>query len=1022
MIFQKGLSGCKSFERLFLYNKRKKGRIAMNRSFIQIILLSVKRRKRSLRKVGLISFLCVFLFAGIMIFQDCMNRFQREDAFLRSGEWILSASGDSQSIKEHAWIDYAGSIQSKVLCYSVRENLEQIKEEGWLGTADKDFRKLSHIEMYSGNMPENPDEIAITQHVLSDMGYSYELGQKIQIQYTDGSYDDSGKLVYYPLEYTLTGIVKNYTSDWVEEIEQLPEFFTTKQGLEQITHAKEGKEWYFYHLNRKNYEIQGEKFYESMKTLVGDNPEERFYQVVYNTKAYEVTMWGNKTMYLIMMIFLGTLGSMSLIYLFLSCCNNRRPYYFKLREIGADSVQIRKMVCVEWGAVFFPAAFLGLIAATLIAVPVAWGISRYFGIAFIFHLTKESIGMILLFTSGVFLIVMLWTCLFFRVKNLHEMTGQISLKRLKRMYRKGDKKSTPVSLFLRRQKRTEPGKTVAHTLFIIATMTIFLYSLYMIENAYDKYQESEKRVDVSASVLGDGKSVANDGYTITEDGKVEESQIVKLVEVGNGDTALNNGFSKETVQEILDFSSVDHVEGIIYDGSHCLWWNGQEKSTFRNNWYLKNYVEDTVKSCLEDLTQMQDEENGKSNYNQVFSYIYPKAVMEDAEDKGSLYQERMYGLQKNEKLENVLKEIFGEAFQSEAFWAGEQSILFELAPIGEEDDSSYPGMRWESPRKLPLQGEMTYDKEKQMYRFDCEYGKDYNYSYSENTLKSGDFIEIRKISGDTDSKKNKEDIRYKTITKTKVLLCQDEEKFTKICTALGNRQLAWTARDIVDGFFNGGTYLFASEELMQHIADIENTECKYNTLGINITENADSKETESRIADILSQQECEFQSNIQDKTVIRADFYKQFIMFGIMIILTISTYVFICQSMQQKALELSKGRLQLLLQMGCDRSVLWQKYAIAKLEENLWSVLGLPLCLFAILLGSALQYIKECKENFSEIDQVYLTETMIDITIALSRNGILWIGFLTFFFLGVLSCIYFQKKQLQQIKFMSNEE
>ena len=234
--------------------------------------------------------------------------------------------------------------------------------------------------------------------------------------------------------------------------------------------------------------------------------------------------------------------------------------------------------------------------------------------------------------------------------------------------------------------------------------------------------------------------------------------------------------------------------------------------------------------------------------------------------------------------------------------------------------------------------------------------------------------------------------------------------------------MTWAARDIKDGLFNGGTYLFASEELMQQIAAIENTECKYNTLGINIAENVDSKEKESRIADILSQQECEFQSNIQDKTVIRTDFYKQFIMFGVMIILTISSYLFICQSMQQKAMELSKGRLQLLLQIGCERSVLCQKYAVTKVKENLWSIIGLPLCLLAILSGSVLQYVKECKESFTEINKEYLTESMLDITMDFSHNGIIWIGFLLFFVLGSCYCIYWQKRQLQQVNFMSNEE
>ena len=57
----------------------------MNRSFIETVVLSTYRRRRSMWKVALLSFLCVFLFGGIMIFQDVMNRFQRENA-LKEGD------------------------------------------------------------------------------------------------------------------------------------------------------------------------------------------------------------------------------------------------------------------------------------------------------------------------------------------------------------------------------------------------------------------------------------------------------------------------------------------------------------------------------------------------------------------------------------------------------------------------------------------------------------------------------------------------------------------------------------------------------------------------------------------------------------------------------------------------------------------------------------------------------------------------------------------------------------------------
>ncbi|MDE6568291.1 MAG: hypothetical protein K2K70_11250, partial [Lachnospiraceae bacterium] len=457
------------------------------------VMLSVKRRRRSMWKVALISFLCVFLFVGIMVFQDCMNQFQREIAFLESGEWIVSTEGESRCLEENVWVDgYGTTLVRTSLCNVPRDgDMSRAREEGPVGVADDSFIQLSNIVLYAGKMPEQGDEIALTQHVLSDMGCSYELGQMLSLAYIKG-YDDMGNPIFGDVCYKLVGILENYTANWVLPGE-LPEFFVTMEGLEQIHVPKKDQQRCYYYLNQAQRDITGESFYRDMKEVLKKQGEDHLvYSLVYNENAYDVTMWGSQTMYLVMMCLCGILGAMSLIYLFLMCCNNRRPYYFKLRELGAGSGQVREMVCIEWSSVFIPAACIAMIVAGVISAFVAAMISRHFGIPFVFRLTEKSIRMILIFTLGVFLLVMLWSCLFFRIKDLHQMTGMIPPKRLKYMYRKRDRGKNPVRVFQIRRKRAEPGKNIAQILFLIATMTIFLYSVTMIQSASRVYQESKK--------------------------------------------------------------------------------------------------------------------------------------------------------------------------------------------------------------------------------------------------------------------------------------------------------------------------------------------------------------------------------------------------------------------------------------------------------------------------------------------------------------------------------------------------
>ena len=240
----------------------------MNLEFIRMVMLSVKRRRRGMWKVALISFLCVFLFVGIMVFQDCMNQFQREIAFLESGEWIVSTEGESRCLEEHAWVDgYGTTLVRTSLCNEPKDgNMDHAREEGPVGVVDDSFLQLSNIVFYAGKMPEQGDEIALTQQVLSDMGCSYELDQMLSLAYIKG-FDDMGNPIYGHIRYKLVGILENYTADWVLPGE-LPEFFVTMEGLEQIHVPEKDQQRCYYYLNRAQRDITGERFYRDMREVL----------------------------------------------------------------------------------------------------------------------------------------------------------------------------------------------------------------------------------------------------------------------------------------------------------------------------------------------------------------------------------------------------------------------------------------------------------------------------------------------------------------------------------------------------------------------------------------------------------------------------------------------------------------------------------------------------------------------------------------------------------------------------------
>lgn len=986
----------------------------MNLEFIRMVLLSVSRRKKSMWKVGLITFLCIFLFTGIMIFQDCMNQFQRENAFLESGEWVVSTIGKSKCLEEHAWVDGYGTTVVRTEIYNRPKDwdMNKARKEGPVGSVDDGFMQLSNLVIYSGGMPEQADEITVTQHALSDMDYSYELGQVLSLAYVKG-YNELGEPIYGFVEYKLVGILENYTADWAVAGE-LPEFFVTAEGLESIRDVEqEDQQRVYYYLNRAQRDINGEGFYRNMKRVLQKQGEDNLlYGMIYNDNAYDVTMWGSQDLYLVMMSLCAILGSMSLIYLFLMCCNHRRPYYFKLRELGASAGQVRGMICLEWCSVFVPSACVGMMTAGVSACLVAAVISKHFKIPFIFRLTGNSVLLILVFTAGVFLLVLFWSCLLFRIKNLYQMTGIIPLRRIKKMYRKGDRQKNPVRLFQIRKRRAEPGKSMAQTLFIIATMTIFLYSLWTIRSAYRIYQESEVRADMYASLRGEGETAIS--TEIVWDGEkhqLRSNQILKDSSITKGDS-IDNGMSEELMQRLRLVPGVKRVCGIATDDQVGLVWNGMKESGFLRDLFIKEWVERDMKTVVDIMYDSEGypewEEEWHGIYNQVFAEI------PDPSQHPEYYAESVVGIARTTERDQLLKKIFGSNFNSRDFWSGKQSVLFQIQS-NTEASLVFEDTPYNSPHRKPLQGVLKKNGQNKQY-FYGQWGEEYHYRFEENTMKTGDTLQIQHALLSTGD-----------VIKTEVIYCNDRKKYDQLMrnpVISENYELPYDVGGRMDGE-RGGMQLLTSEKLLKQFAHAAGKDFTYRTVLIDMEKGCDRKQVEASVADILSHnpgKEISFGSCMGEKQRERNRFYRQLVMFGVILLLTGSVYLFITRSMQNKYMELNRKQLQQFLQCGCGRGELLRSFAFLRIRECIWALVGVPLCMLILIAAHGMSYWKEVQGGEVEFERAELWKELGNTILDYFNNPFGWILFLVFLGLAVGVGILGQKRYLSQLELMGQKE
>ncbi len=178
----------------------------------------IKRRKSQsilIFAVLLISFAFAFITLSYNYSIVATNSQYRDDSY---GTWLgviaPAEEGDLEYLESTDWLDDVGISVSygNVGTYQIKLGftLATINYSAGIGTVDDAMIDMG-IFMNDGGLPENDDEIAIEADLLSSMGYSYELGQKINIavEFTSGD-----EVVYAYETFTLCGVIKEYTDIW----------------------------------------------------------------------------------------------------------------------------------------------------------------------------------------------------------------------------------------------------------------------------------------------------------------------------------------------------------------------------------------------------------------------------------------------------------------------------------------------------------------------------------------------------------------------------------------------------------------------------------------------------------------------------------------------------------------------------------------------------------------------------------------------------------------------------------------
>lgn len=582
---------------------RRQGRLHMKIRHQEINLQrrGMRRRKKEVRHMKIMTGLTVFFLAVTLLFQDNMNRYQMEMNYNNYGEWFMRQPAEVHQ-EEAPYQERCGEIWSGSTVY---KSLPQDQEEEIeidpsdterytgriLGTMDEGIIEAGHISLYEGKMPEKENEITMELNALQALGCDYDLGQEISFylpekeNVVDLILEDQ-KMKLHRKTFTLVGTIKGYSNVW-NGGEVLPGIIISETAFEKLDTEKKG---YIFQKIRKEYAGNdickfANKLLESTITKLDDNATDwSDMGYSFNENAYSNPFWSNRVMYRNMTIVLLLLGISIMAYLMSSYLSKRRKFYYQLREIGASVYQIGRMAGYEciWSTMWTAAAVL--LVSYGVSVVIVFAVARAAGLPFFFVFRPGTLARIILCVSSILLVSMAFAMLFFLGKRITDNRNGIPGLARKRLKRRAEKRKAPITIkdVWKREAICHPFSTIFSRIVGILACLVVLSCLMQINERILVYHHI-------CQVYRDFTITGSRTKRVIEDGTVAVKPYIdangkKATELYFGETndiyTMKNIFPEDMLQSIRELSGVKQADYSTRDQTHILSWEGKGSSEF----------------------------------------------------------------------------------------------------------------------------------------------------------------------------------------------------------------------------------------------------------------------------------------------------------------------------------------------------------------------------------------------------------------------------------------------------------
>ncbi len=334
--------------------------------FNKLTLKSLKKNKTRTIVTIIGIMLSAAMICAVTTFTSSMRNYVLEYTIYTQGNWHGSVSeADAEMIEKIGSEDKVEQLTyNQIIGYAEIGSKNTYKPYMYIIGAEKDsFFDMMPVHLIDGRYPQTGDEIIIPEHVLSNGGLTYKIGDTLSLKVGERMLDGYALGQSNPCYTYAPGTnkevlndekieIKTATSYKIVGIYERPDFEEyTAPGYTAITlcgSRLDGAASYDIFYKMKNpkdiFDFSNQMIYENSFLQVDENTDVLMFSGASRYSSFEAVLTGLAVIVIVLIMF----GSVSLIYnAFAISVSERTKQFGLLSSIGATGKQLKRMVLFE---------------------------------------------------------------------------------------------------------------------------------------------------------------------------------------------------------------------------------------------------------------------------------------------------------------------------------------------------------------------------------------------------------------------------------------------------------------------------------------------------------------------------------------------------------------------------------------------------------------------------------------------------------------------------------------------------